>query len=755
MTKAVFQPEMSNVMVYMVAVPYGSDVQQQQPGWSPDTGGTDWANESWQMMPEQSQQWTAGWADQSQQYFVPQQFQQGNVLLPPYDQQMAQEVKSLTQKQILPLDQTQSGQVSIVPSASESIASGKPKRKGLVNKPLQVTKETGSVTPAVAHERSQEQLEQVPIPALQLAPHAPPQPKAKKGLVNKAIAKNGTPVVANEHGSDKNQPTVVEDSPTTAATPRQEKRTLDMKAIAAWQPLVAHGSDDNSMIKALGLEPVHPTRVRPQPGNKDITPVMSTKLRPSETTSQDLKAFAQNFLQLTKRKEAKSDMQASNDASIHKTCIPEQQRPKGFRLKNAILLPQGDTKVSTIREAEASKLVELKIDDEKEYAQAPELSSDSKDSCTDVRGEALVKGFSRLALLRFRNVENDIADLGYQTASRDENESSPREVWRNPRKELSWRREAKPSKPIKDAKESLDVLSNRVANPYKKKAELTRNESLAKEVRGLLNKICPENKDKIIKKLGEVQVNNGEELGIVIDIIFHKVTDDPHHCETYVEMVRSLSQVYSEQTFPEEEDQKLDFRRTLVNQCQVKFEDLLQYNELMAEKSPEMEQEEYDELMMKQKRCAMATMKFIGHLYLRKLIVGAVVRNVVMTLLNGTEENPDTPPEFQIEYALELIQAIGETFDKVDKDRTQLSMFLDRLTDLKKVKKLDGKPCLSRRVQFQIQDLMEMRVGGWARSKHKEVAKTIAEVAKDQARMEHESALAAKPARNPKGKGRY
>merc|ERR1711971_1150836 len=150
------------------------------------------------------------------------------------------------------------------------------------------------------------------------------------------------------------------------------------------------------------------------------------------------------------------------------------------------------------------------------------------------------------------------------------------------------------------------------------------------------NKICPENKDKIIKKLGEVQVNTGEELGIMIGIIFHKVTDDPHHSETYVEMVRSLSQVYSERKLPEEEGQKLDFRRTLVYQCQATFEDLLQCNDLMAEKSPEMEQEEHGELMISKKRCAMATMKFIGHLYLKKLIAGGVIRHVVKELLHGT-----------------------------------------------------------------------------------------------------------------------
>jgi hypothetical protein len=221
-------------------------------------------------------------------------------------------------------------------------------------------------------------------------------------------------------------------------------------------------------------------------------------------------------------------------------------------------------------------------------------------------------------------------------------------------------------------------------------------------------------------------------------------------------MVRNLSQVYSQKEFPQEEGQTLDFRRMLVNQCQTKFEDLLQCEDLIGEKSPDMEQEEYDDLVIRQKRHAMATMKFIGFLYLRKLIAAAVVRTVVKTLLNGTEENPDSPPDIQVEYALELIQTTGHEFDKLEKDKVQLNIFFARLSDLKKYKTPEGKPCLSKRIQFQIQDLMDMRAGGWAKSKHKEVAKTMAEVAREQEREEREAALAGgKNARGGKGKGRY
>merc|ERR1712048_1411349 len=120
-------------------------------------------------------------------------------------------------------------------------------------------------------------------------------------------------------------------------------------------------------------------------------------------------------------------------------------------------------------------------------------------------------------------------------------------------------------------------------------------------------------------------------------------------------------------------------------------EDLLQCTDSIAVKTPDMDQEEYEELVMRQKKNALATMKFIGFLYLRKLIAAAVIRQVVKELLNGTQENPDSPPDLQVEYALELIQTTGHEFDKTEKDKVQLNVFFARLSDLKKFKQPNGK----------------------------------------------------------------
>merc|ERR1712070_449911 len=98
------------------------------------------------------------------------------------------------------------------------------------------------------------------------------------------------------------------------------------------------------------------------------------------------------------------------------------------------------------------------------------------------------------------------------------------------------------------------------------------------------------------------------------------------------------------------------------------------------EKKEKMEPEELKEFLIKQKRSALATMKFIGHLFLRQLLAAAVIRQVVGDLLNNE------PPELQVEYALELLQAVGPRFEETEKDKHQLSIILDRLNALKVMK---------------------------------------------------------------------
>merc|ERR1740117_1636164 len=71
------------------------------------------------------------------------------------------------------------------------------------------------------------------------------------------------------------------------------------------------------------------------------------------------------------------------------------------------------------------------------------------------------------------------------------------------------------------------------------------------------------------------------------------------------------------------------------------------------------------------------------------------------------------------------------------------------MMDLKQRKNQDGKGLLSKRIQFSIQDILEMRSAGWTKKTFKTVAKT-----KEEIRVEQEKDLAA-AARGKAGPAEY
>ncbi|CAK0892788.1 unnamed protein product, partial [Prorocentrum cordatum] len=77
-------------------------------------------------------------------------------------------------------------------------------------------------------------------------------------------------------------------------------------------------------------------------------------------------------------------------------------------------------------------------------------------------------------------------------------------------------------------------------------ASLPRLEEMRRTVQSLLNKICPENVATIAEQIGEVRIENADEMESIIGLIFKKALAEPHYCETYADLVFTLRS-----TFPE------------------------------------------------------------------------------------------------------------------------------------------------------------------------------------------------------------
>ena len=99
-------------------------------------------------------------------------------------------------------------------------------------------------------------------------------------------------------------------------------------------------------------------------------------------------------------------------------------------------------------------------------------------------------------------------------------------------------------------------------------------EALNRNVCALLNKICPENLDKIVEKLANIELQKAAELECVIKAILGKALVEPHYCETYADMVFALQKRYPEFPPENEGERPLTFTRVMLNTVQNEFESL-------------------------------------------------------------------------------------------------------------------------------------------------------------------------------------
>lgn len=269
------------------------------------------------------------------------------------------------------------------------------------------------------------------------------------------------------------------------------------------------------------------------------------------------------------------------------------------------------------------------------------------------------------------------------------------------------------------------------ANAWKgrpEKEKMKREDEIEGHVKSLLNKICPENLKIIVERLADFQLYKAEELEFVIRLIFQKSLGEPHYCETYSDMVFALKNRYPEFPAPEEGEKAINFTRVLLNTVQNEFETLPHTFEATEEEKEKYSAEDLKLEMKKRKDKMLANMKFIGHLFLRQLLAVKVIGQVVHDLIGIQERLPE---EHMIECVCELLQAIGYTLDSTTHGKLLMSQFSARLVDLKRIAGPEGETAFSKRIQFQIQDLLDLRANGWVKKLFKEQAKTRDEVRKD------------------------
>ncbi|OBZ65381.1 Eukaryotic translation initiation factor 4 gamma [Grifola frondosa] len=260
-------------------------------------------------------------------------------------------------------------------------------------------------------------------------------------------------------------------------------------------------------------------------------------------------------------------------------------------------------------------------------------------------------------------------------------------------------------------------------------------EVVDRKVRGLLNKLTMEHFDSISDQIitwanRSEKEKDGRTLIQVIRLVFEKATDEATWSEMYARLCRKMM----EQISANVQDDGIKnsggkpiaggqlFRKYLLNRCQEDFErgwvakeataaaaatkaTQDQAAKAAAEESKDGESALYSEeyyAAQKAKRQGLGLIKFIGELFKLQMLTERIMHECVKKLL-GNVENPE---EEEIESLCKLLTTVGQILD-TPKARAHMDVYFSRMKELCK------SPNVNSRMQFMLQDIIELREHKW------------------------------------------
>ncbi|KAK2650876.1 hypothetical protein Ddye_018365 [Dipteronia dyeriana] len=261
-----------------------------------------------------------------------------------------------------------------------------------------------------------------------------------------------------------------------------------------------------------------------------------------------------------------------------------------------------------------------------------------------------------------------------------------------------------------------------------------------RQLKAILNKLTPQNFEKLFEQVKAVNIDNAVTLTGVISQIFDKALMEPTFCEMYANFCFYLAGVLPDFS---EDNEKITFKRLLLNKCQEEFErgEREQEEANKADNEGEIKQteEEREEKRIKARRRMLGNIRLIGELYKKKMLTERIMHECIKKLM-GQYENPD---EEDVEALCKLMSTIGEMIDH-PKAKEHIDAYFDRMA------KFSNNMKLSSRVRFMLKDSIELRKNKWQQRRKVDGPKKIEEVHRDaaQERQAQSSRLARGPNMN-------
>lgn len=235
---------------------------------------------------------------------------------------------------------------------------------------------------------------------------------------------------------------------------------------------------------------------------------------------------------------------------------------------------------------------------------------------------------------------------------------------------------------------------------------------VARVARSLLNKLTLEKFDTLYEQIATCGVRTPSQVTILMREIFEKATAQHHFIAMYTDLCVRL-EADPRIAAAAETDGKSTFRRLLLNQCQIAFEELLEPRPTArSEGGCSSSDDEEAQLKMKQK--ALGNVKFVGQLLVRGMLSSKLLCSCAEQLLSSREVCPEA-----LESLAVLLTVAGPAFDN---SNFPLRPHLEGI--FARVRETVGDTKVPARVRFLLRDLLDLRAAGWPSQ-----ARTAAKVA--------------------------
>mmetsp|Transcript_113110 Transcript_113110/g.196155 ORF Transcript_113110/g.196155 Transcript_113110/m.196155 type:complete len:643 (+) Transcript_113110:110-2038(+) len=221
---------------------------------------------------------------------------------------------------------------------------------------------------------------------------------------------------------------------------------------------------------------------------------------------------------------------------------------------------------------------------------------------------------------------------------------------------------------------------------------------IARRARALLNKLTEERFESLCGQVLSLPLSTPEQLAAVASEIFEKATTQQFFRKLYTELCLRLDSHLARREGP---IGGKSFRKALVSECQASFERHVQ--PLDATALTGLSEDDRFEAEMKLKNRRLGNMRFIGELFVRRLLALKVMPPILHELL---EMNTDAA----FESVTALLSVVGPVFDSEKVSPMHRAPVLDAFAVLRR--KSTDKAILLR-VRCQIRDLLDARARGW------------------------------------------